>query len=201
MSSSSNRYHNNNKNGEEEDSCNTLQQKVKQLENEIKKAEKERILLKSSNEKLKKKLNLERCLGYQPKMPPPYEIDRNKPITMIVNEIFNAHVCRTRKDLENWSSKSFNYTENWEHSQVMEAWSIYKWNCKLANIPQAQQMQLQFTKFKPDKYRMELVLGSNCLTRSHGYCSQPAEAVSYQSKLGKIYIYTQTNFLFVFMIF
>ena len=177
---------------QEEDSYSTLQQKVKHLEQEIKKAEKEHIFLKSQNEKLQKKLNLQRCLRYQPQFPPPSEIDPKNPITIIANEIWNVHVCRARQDLENWTSQSFNYTGQWDHKQVMEIWGIYKWDCLLGNIPQAEQMQLELTKSKSDKYTMKLVLSSNCLTGSYGYCSQPAEAVSYQPKLGKIYIYIYT---------
>ena len=202
--SSSNRDNNNSNNSNNSkisqiSESETLQQKVKQLEQQLNKAQQECILLKSLNDKLQNTLNVQRCVRYQPKISPPNEIDPKRPITIIANAIFNVHVSRIREDLENWSSKSFNYTNSWNHNELMELWSIYKWDCKLANIPQAQQMKLKFTKSnKPDKYRMELVLSSNCLTGSYGYCSQPAEAVSYQPKLGKIYEYTHHIFIFFF---
>lgn len=161
-----------------------LEQRIIEYQQKLQQAKDDRTVLESEIHSLKKEMQLSTRLRFKPKIAPPFQIYRNRPITVIANERFNMHVCRSREGIEEWAEQDYNYSEDFNNDQVMQQWSEYRWDCKLLAIPSEQQIQIEFKKISEDKYQIQFKLSLNSKLRTYGHAISSPE-LSYQPKSGK----------------
>ena len=146
-----------------------LKHKIMNLEEKLQQREKELIWLKSEKKALTKELNSTHCLRYELQIEPP-EIHKDRPITIILSEIFNLHVDRSRVSVQEWTTKDWNCSANFESLEVMEVWNYYEFCCTLFQIPEDERM---FIDLNEEDCTVNFVFPHNIALKKYTFAPQP----------------------------